>query len=68
MPQKLIVPSAGSRFDFSNSNYNYDNTNSNVSSHLCYNCGVDPANTAKNNSMEKSIGTFGENDLFQSKA
>ena len=58
MLHQLIVPSASSRFDFSNSNYNYDNTNTNVSSHLCDTRSVDPANTAKNDFIEKSIGTL----------
>jgi hypothetical protein len=42
-----------SRFRFDNSNYNYTNTNTNSSSHLCYITGIDPANTAKNNSNER---------------
>ena len=51
MLQELSVLSSG--FSFSDSNYDYDNTNTNVSSHLCNNCNIDPANRAKNNEYPK---------------
>ena len=53
---KLIVPSSSSSFVFTNSNYYYDYTNTNTSAHLCDNNNVDPANTAKNQVIEKSVG------------
>ena len=43
---ELSVLSSSFRFD--ESNYNYDNTNTNVSSHLCNECGIDLASRAKN--------------------
>ncbi len=55
MLQVLSVSS--SSLDFSNSNYNYDNANANVSFHLCNECSVNRANMAKNNLMNKSVGT-----------
>jgi hypothetical protein len=57
-----------SRFSFSNTNYNYDNTNTNVSSHLCNNCSINPAHTAKNKLINESAGTLREGDLLQAKA
>lgn len=57
-----------SRFSFSNTNYNYDNTNTNVSSHLCNYRSINPANTAKNNKLNKSAGTSGERYLLKAKA
>lgn len=56
-----------SRFSFSNSNYNYTNTNTNVSSHLCYQSGINPANKAKNNRNTKKRWYLRENDFLQSK-
>jgi hypothetical protein len=54
---QLTALSSSSGFDFSNSNYNYDNTNTNVSSHLCKSHSINPADMAKNNITERSIGT-----------
>jgi hypothetical protein len=57
MLHKLIAVSSSSGFAFTNSNYNYTNTNTNVSSHLCKSSSINPANSAKNNIIKKSIGT-----------
>jgi hypothetical protein len=68
------LPVLSSRFSFSDTNYNYDNTNTNVSSHLCDICSIDLARMAKNNKLNKSVGTLrqaqgeGENDLKKAKA
>ena len=61
------LPVLSSRFSFSNSNYNYDNTNTNVSSHLCVLRSINPANMAKKNIQNKSVGTTRENDLLKAK-
>jgi hypothetical protein len=64
MLRELSVLSSG--FGFSDANYNYDNTNTNVSSHLCTNCSINPANRAKNNITTKSAGIrrLAENAIF----
>jgi hypothetical protein len=67
MLRELPVLSSG--FSFSDTNYNYDNTNTNVSSHLCEKyCSINPAIRAKNNKLNKSVGSSGENDLKKAKA
>ena len=66
MLQVLSVSS--SRLDFSNSNYNYDNANANASFHLCKECSIDLAYTAKNNLTNKSAGTERESDLLTQRA
>ncbi len=66
MLRELSVLSSG--FSFSNTNYNYDNTNTNVSSHLCKQRSISPANTAKKYLTKKSTGTSGEGDLLKAKA
>ena len=62
MLRKLSVLSSSLRFD--DSNYNYDNTNTNVSSHLCNFCSINPAHMAKNQVYQKSIGTSNEKVIF----
>ena len=67
MPSQLSASSGV--FGFANSNYNYDYSNTNVSSHLCNNCGINLAQKAKNNEYPtESAGSIVESDLLKAKA